>query len=219
MRALAPDPADRYTSALDLRSEVEGFLRGGSFFDSRTFAPGQLIVREGDSADEAYVVTAGQAEAFREERGRRVSLRMLGPGDVFGEGALFAAGVRNASVVAVDEVTAVIVSRESIHDELALDSWMGSFVRALAVRYRDLEARRRVTSLANDHLRVTSIIIDHLSRAGTWEGKGTLTASWSHLWSTVGSELRLTEPQVLEIVARSGDLRIDNDVISLTVSE
>ena len=221
MRALSPNPVDRYESVEDLRAEVEAFLRGGSFFDSRTFAAGELIVREGDVADEAYVVTAGHCEAFREERGRRVSLRMLGPGDVFGEGALFAAGTRNASVVAVDEVTAVIVSRESIHDELALDSWMGSFVRALAVRYRDLEARRRVTSLANDHLRITSTIIDHLSRAGTWEGTTQLSARWSRLWSTLGPELRLSEDQVLHIIERSGDLAIDRecDTITLAVAE
>jgi len=114
----------------------------------------------------------------------------------------------------------VVVSRESIHDELALDSWMGSFVRALAVRYRDLEARRRVTSLANDHLRVTSTIIDHLSRAGTWEGTTQLSARWSRLWSTLGPELRLSEDQVLHIIERSGDLAIDRerDTITLDVT-
>jgi serine/threonine-protein kinase len=219
MHALSPNPAERYASVEDLRSEVEAFLRGGSFFDSRLFAAGELICNEGDVADEAYVITAGHAEAFREERGRRVSLRMLGPGDVFGEGALFAAGTRNASVVAVDEVTAIVVSRESIHDELALDSWMGAFVRALAVRYRDLEARRRVTSLANDHMRVTSTIIDHLSRAGTWEGTTRLSASWSRLWSSLGPELRLDEASVLAIIERSADLRVDADTITLSVSE
>jgi eukaryotic-like serine/threonine-protein kinase len=219
MRALSPDPAERYATASDLRGDVESFLRGGSFFDTRTFAPGELIVREGDSADEAYVITHGQAEVFREERGRHVSLRMLRLGDVFGEGALFAAGTRNASIVAVTEVTAVVVSRESIHDELALDSWMGLFVRALAVRYRDLEARRRVTSLANDHLRITSAIVDHLSRAGTWQGTQALTGSWSHLWSTIGPELRLTEAQVREIVVRTGDLHVDGDTITLRIVE
>jgi serine/threonine-protein kinase len=220
MHALAPNPRDRYASVEDLRGEVETFLRGGSIFDTRTFAAGQLIVHEGDAADEAYVVTAGQAEAFRNERGRRVSLRMLGPGDVFGEGALFAAGTRNASVVAVDEVTAIVVSRESIHDELALDSWIGSFVRSLAVRYRDLEARRRVTSLANDHMRVLSTIIDHLSRAATWEGTAVLSASWSHLWATLGPELRLSEEHVLYVIERSADLAVDKDrdVITLHVA-
>jgi CRP-like cAMP-binding protein/tRNA A-37 threonylcarbamoyl transferase component Bud32 len=220
MHALAIEPSGRYATVEDLRAEVEAFLRGGAFFESRTFAPGELILREGDAADVAFVITAGQCEAFRDERTRRVSLRMLGPGDVFGEGALFAAGVRNASVVAVDEVTVLVLSRESLHDELALDSWMGAFVRALAVRYRDLEARRRITSHANDHLRITQLIVDHLSRAGIWQGTNTLCASWSHLWSTLGPELRLAESQVLAIVARSGDLRVDTerDTITLAVT-
>ncbi len=221
MHALSPDPAHRYASVSDLRAEVEAFLRGGSFFETRTFAPGDLIVREGDAADDAYVVTTGHAEVFREERGQRVPLRTLGPGDVFGEAALFTASTRNASVVAVDEVTTIVVSRESIHDELAIDSWLGSFVRALAVRYRDLEARRRVTSLASDHLRITEAIVDHLARAGTWQGTQSLSASWSRVWATVGPLLRLDESAVLAIVERSGNLQVDRDcdTITLLVSE
>jgi serine/threonine-protein kinase len=152
MRAIATDPDERFGSVGELRGEIEGFLRGGSYFDSRTFPPGTVIVKEGDVADVAYVITAGNCQAFRKERGRRVALRTLGPGDVFGEGAIFAAGVRNASVAAVDEVTAIVVSRESLHEELALDSWMGSFVRALAIRYRDLESRNR-SGVATDPAR------------------------------------------------------------------
>jgi serine/threonine-protein kinase len=219
MRAIAGDPDERYASVEELRGEIEGFLRGGSYFDSQTFPAGTLIVREGDAADVAYVITAGHCEAFRKERGRRVALRVLGPGDVFGEGAIFAAGTRNASVVALDEVTAIAVSRASLHEELAIDSWMGSFVRALAIRYRDIEARRRVTGLANDHLRVTSTIIEHLAHAGTWTGKHVLSASWSRLWTTLATELRLTEEHVLDLVARTSDLSVDldRDIITLAV--
>jgi len=219
MRAIATSPDDRFESVEELRGEIEGFLRGGSYFDSQTFPAGTLIVKEGDAADVAYVITAGTCEAFRRERGRKITLRHLSPGDVFGEGAIFAAGVRNASVAAVDDVTAIVVSRESLHEELALDSWMGTFVRALAIRYRDLEQRRRVHDVAADHARVTATIIAFMSRAGMWCGATTLGTSWSRLWNTVGGELRLTEEHVLELIARSPDLTVDpeTDTITLTL--
>ncbi len=218
MRAIATKPEDRFPSVEELRDEVESFLRGGSYFDSRTFPAGTLIVKEGDAADVAYVITAGTCEAFRKERGRKIALRQLGAGDVFGEGAIFAAGVRNASVVAVDDVTAIVVSRESLHEELALDSWMGSFVRALAVRYRDLEQRRRVHDLAADHVRVAGAIVAYMSRTGMWCGTSTLGTSWSRLWNAIGGELRLPEEHVLELVAHSPDLSVDTDADTITLT-
>ncbi|HTR55785.1 MAG TPA: cyclic nucleotide-binding domain-containing protein [Kofleriaceae bacterium] len=220
MRALAAEPAERYESVEELKAEVEGFLRGGSFFMSRTFPAGTIIVREGDPADEAYVLTAGRCEAFRKQRGRRIALRTFGPGDVFGEGALFTTGARNASVIAVDDVTAVVVSREVLHEELALDSWMGSFVRALALRYRDLESRQQVIDHVTEHARVIATIAEHVTRAGAWVRSGVLETQWSRAWATLAPELRLPEPAVLAIVARSGTVAIDpsRDVVTLEMA-
>jgi len=219
MRALATRPDDRFASVEELKAEVEGFVRGGSFFTAHTFAAGTVIVKEGDPADAAYVITEGTCEAFVRQRGRRITLRTFGPGDVFGEGALFAVGARNASVAAVDQVTAIVVSREILHEELALDSWMGAFVRALAVRYRDLDARRRMVHQVNEHARVTAAIVEHVSRAGSWVRTGMLEAAWSRLWATLGPELRMSEPAALAVIARTADLAVDldRDVISLDV--
>jgi CRP-like cAMP-binding protein len=218
MHAIATKPFERFASVEELRSEVEAFLRGGSYFDSRTFSAGTVIVKEGDVADVAYVITAGTCEAFRKERGRRITLRSLGPGDVFGEGAMFAAGTRNASVVAVDDVTVIVVSRETLHEELALDSWMGSFVRALAVRYRDLEARNRVQSAITDQLRVTQTIVEYLSRTGMWCGTSTLGSSWSRVWGALGGELRMTHDDVVDLVTRTPDLSLDLAADTITLS-
>jgi len=220
MRALATKPPDRFATVDELKTEVESFVRGGSFFITRTFAPGELIVKEGDAADEAFVVTAGACEAFRKHRGRRITLRTFGPGDVFGEGALFAVGARNANVVAVDEVTAIVVSREVLHEELALDSWMGAFVRALAVRYRDLDTRHRMVHQVGEHARTVLAIVEHVSRAGSWVRTGVLETGWSRLWSTLGPELRMPEDAVLALIARSAELAVDpaRDVITLEVA-
>ncbi len=219
MRAIATEKRERFPSVEYLRAEVEAFLRGGSYFDSHTFTAGTVIVKEGDVADIAYVITAGTCEVFRKERGRRVMLRTLNPGDVFGEGAMFASGTRNASVAAVDDVTVIVVSRESLHEELALDSWMGSFVRALAVRYRDLESRQRVSSTITTHLHIIQTIADYLSRTGMWCGANTLGTSWSRVWNALGGELRLDQEHVIELIKRTPDLAIDaaTDTLTLTL--
>jgi len=209
MRALSAKREDRYESALDLKSDVERFLRGGSFFSSQTFEPGAVIVREGDPAEAAYVITEGTCEAYTRQRGKKVPLRTLGPGDVFGEGAIFAAGARNASVAAIDRVTVVVVSREILHEELALDSWSGSFVRALALRYRDLEARSRLAQQATEQARTVKAIIDHVVRTGAWVKQGVLEAAWSRLWTAIGGDLRVSEATALALIKHSGELRVD----------
>ncbi len=219
MRALAYKKEDRHPTVLALRDEVERFLHRGAFFTPRPFPAGTLIVREGDIADEAYVITEGRCEAFREERGKRVLLRTFGPGDVFGEGALFAGEPRNASVVALEDVTAVVVTREALERELGGDSWLGTFFRALTARYRDLEARHALTRRVNENTRIATEMINHISRAGVWVRPGVLAMGWSRLWSLLREECHLTEDQALAIVGQTKDLQYDaaRDEIALAL--
>jgi CRP/FNR family transcriptional regulator, cyclic AMP receptor protein len=72
----------------------------------RTFAPGETVVREGDSALHLYIVSAGHARIERAEQGYQ---GRLGPGDYFGELALIEEHDRTATVVAEDELTCFLV--------------------------------------------------------------------------------------------------------------
>ncbi|HTJ44129.1 MAG TPA: serine/threonine-protein kinase [Kofleriaceae bacterium] len=142
MKALDPEPTKRYASVDALRDAVEQFLDGGLFFESRVFPAGALVMREGDEADAAYIVTSGHCEAFRADAdGKRTVLRRMGPGEVFGETAILTGGTRTASVIAIDELTTQVVTRQSIEDELRHGSWVGILVKALAERFRDVDAR------------------------------------------------------------------------------
>jgi len=219
MRALARDKADRFQTVAALRDEVERFLHRGAFFTPQPFAAGTLIVREGDLADEAFVITAGHCEVFREERGRRVSLRTLGPGDVFGEGALFQSEPRNASVIAVDDVMAVVVTHEVLDRGLGGDdSWLGTMIRALLSRYRDLEARHTLARRVVDNARIATELVHHISRVGTWIRPGVLGTSWSRTWATLGPVCRISEEEALSIVERSPDLDYDAKADEITLA-
>jgi serine/threonine-protein kinase len=218
MRALSARREDRYQTVVALRGEIERFLHRGAFFTPRPYPAGTLIVREGDIADEAYIITSGHCEAFREERGRKVSLRTLGPGEVFGEGALFAREPRNASVVAVDDVNAIVLTQQVLDRELGTDAWLGTFIRALTARYRDFEAREMLTRRVIDNGRIVTEIINHISRAGRWIRPGVLATSWSRLWSALEPVVHVTEDQALAIVARTQDLDYDQPRDEITLA-
>ncbi|MCX5747182.1 MAG: cyclic nucleotide-binding domain-containing protein [Proteobacteria bacterium] len=143
MKAMAREPADRYQSAAEFADALRAFLRGGNWFPLHKFPVGAVIVREGDVADAAYIITAGRCEVRKRDPNdptRYITLRVLQAGDVFGETAIFADTPRSASVVVLDEVSAVVVERAAL-EHLVESSYLGQFVKALADRFLDVDAR------------------------------------------------------------------------------
>jgi serine/threonine-protein kinase len=144
MRALAVDRAARYPSVTALRADVETFLRGGGWFAARRFPAGALILREGDASDVAYIVTEGRCEVSRiTARGDRTSLRVVGPGEVFGEIGLVTATPRVADVHALTDVTALVVTSAALERELSRSGWVRAFITAAVARFAELDLLQR----------------------------------------------------------------------------
>jgi hypothetical protein len=131
-------------SVEELKRDVESFQRGAWDLPRATYTAGSPIVLEGDPGNAAFVIVEGQCVAYRVEGDREVELRVMGPGDVFGETAVFSDKPRTASVKAVTDVVVVVVTGEVLSSAIGLNSWMGAFVRALADRFREVDERLRV---------------------------------------------------------------------------
>ena len=136
-------PEDRHASVVELQEDVRGFLNVGLHFPSRTFAPGSVIVREGDPGEEAFIITTGTCVVSKREGGVEREIGRLGDGAVFGETAILSRTPRTATVTAADEVTVKIVTRALIEERLGPSTWLGRFVLALADRFREADAKAR----------------------------------------------------------------------------
>ncbi|HRI09553.1 MAG TPA: cyclic nucleotide-binding domain-containing protein, partial [Nannocystaceae bacterium] len=112
MKAMARAPADRYATVEAMKLDLLRLMRGGSSFPTVRFPAGAQIIREGEVGDAAYSILSGRVEAYREADGERVSLRVMGPGEVFGETAIFASSPRTASVVALEDSALIIITGE-----------------------------------------------------------------------------------------------------------
>ncbi len=155
MKAMAFNPEDRYQSVQAMKEDVELFLQSGWQFPVESYRPGSMIVREEEAGSSAYVIISGHCRAFKGEHDNPQELREMGPGDVFGETAVFLKQPRSATVETMDEVTVMAISRDHFNDDLGLGEWMGLFVNALADRFlekeqRVLELEQRVAEL--EHL-------------------------------------------------------------------
>lgn len=142
LKALQPDPAQRHPTVNALKAELEAFVRGVTQLPQERFAPGQPIVREGEAGECAYVVLAGQCQATRSAGGRQEVLRTLGPGEMFGETAIFARTTRSATVTAVTEVVVALVDRATLEEQLERNPYMALAIRTVAARFLELDAKR-----------------------------------------------------------------------------
>ncbi|HEY2406667.1 MAG TPA: cyclic nucleotide-binding domain-containing protein, partial [Polyangiaceae bacterium] len=140
-KALAHERHDRYETIAALRADLEQFIQGGGWFETRVFAAGARIVSEGERGDAAYIIDSGECEVFKESGAQRQLIRKLYRGDVFGETAVFTGSVRTASVVALTDVTLKIITGDSLNRELDRNPWVAAFVRSLAALFREADAR------------------------------------------------------------------------------
>jgi serine/threonine-protein kinase len=144
MRALAYDPGQRYASVGELKRDIENFQRGAWHLPRTSLPAGTVIVKEGEAGNAAYVIEQGRCAAYRAEGPAEIELRVMGPGEVFGETAVFSDKPRTASVKALTDVHLLVVTSEVLAQAVGLNSWMGAFVKALADRFRETDERLRI---------------------------------------------------------------------------
>jgi CRP-like cAMP-binding protein/Fe-S-cluster-containing hydrogenase component 2 len=76
--------------------------------------PGQVIVKQGDPADAAYLIRLGFVKVSQAFPGGELVLRYLHRGDFFGAAGILGSGVRSATCTAVDHVEVVKIKKEDI---------------------------------------------------------------------------------------------------------
>lgn len=81
----------------------------------RAYAPGEAIFRQGESGHEAFVVESGRVRIVSES-GEEIA--QLGPGEIFGEMALFNRTPRMAGATAVEPTQLRAISRTHIEERL-----------------------------------------------------------------------------------------------------
>lgn len=102
---------------------------------------GETIVRQGEMGDSMFVIQQGSVEVLREEAGRTVRLRELGPGELFGEMALCENTLRSATVRAVGEARVLTVDKRTFLCRVQEDPSLAFRVlQTMSARIRSLDA-------------------------------------------------------------------------------
>jgi len=174
----------------------------------RRFAPNQVIFREGDQSDTCYIVAEGHARALREHSdGRTIALARFGPGDIFGELAMFDDERRSATIEAMDDLSAFAVMSADMrrlmreHPDIAV-----KLVTSLGRRLRAANERLARQSFQTVQSRVASVLTGLVEQAraeGAGAGDVLVTATQAELAQLAGSS-RESASRFLAVLERAG---------------
>jgi CRP-like cAMP-binding protein len=174
----------------------------------RTFESGQAVFREGDASDTCYVVREGHARAIRTHGdGRTITLATFGPGDIFGELAMFEDERRSATVEAVGEMSVIGVLGPDMrrlmseHSDIAM-----KLAVALGRRLRETNERLSRQSFQTVQSRV-AVVLGELVDQAVAEGRDghnvLVTATQADLAQLAGSS-RESASRFLAVLERAG---------------
>lgn len=107
------------------------------------FAAGSHLAREGEMGAGLFVLLSGRVAVQRRWNDHQVLLRELGPGDCFGEMALLDLGRRSASILALEDCTALEMETGLLHDFFEHDARQFALMQMNIAR--ELSRRLRTT--------------------------------------------------------------------------
>ncbi len=174
----------------------------------RRFASHDVVFRENDDSDTCYVVRSGHARALREHSdGRQITLATFGPGDIFGELAMFSAERRSATVDAVDQLEVIAILGRDMralmrrHPDIAV-----SLVVALGRRLREANERLARQSFQTVQSRVATVLgnlVRQTQDEGAADADVLVVATQAEIAQLAGSS-RESASRFLAVLERAG---------------
>jgi CRP/FNR family transcriptional regulator, cyclic AMP receptor protein len=174
----------------------------------RQYGAGQIVFHEGDDSDTCYIVRSGRLRALRGNGdGRAITLANFGPGDIFGELAMFDDERRSATVEALEPADVIAILGADMrrllreHSDIAV-----KLIVALGRRLRETNERLARQSFQTVHSRVATVLLQ-LVAAAREQGAGTedvlITATQAELAQLAGSS-RESASRFLAVLERAG---------------
>jgi CRP/FNR family transcriptional regulator len=174
----------------------------------RRFEAGEVVFREGDESDTCYIVRTGHARAIREHSdGRSIALAQFGPGDIFGELAMFDSERRSATVETLDAMEAIAILGADMRRLLGLHPDIAvKLVIALGRRLRETNERLARQSFQTVQSRVAAVLAQLVATAqaeGAGDADVLITSTQADLAQLAGSS-RESASRFLAVLERAG---------------
>lgn len=183
-----------------------------SVMQTAQYRKGELIFREGDRSESLYVVNRGIIKLTKlEDNGKEHIIRLLFPGDFFGQFALLQEKPHYASAYAADTTGVCRIHRGDFLDILRRDpDTSARFMTALSTQLEEADAWAAVLTLLEADRRLAKMLLYFRQKAAPTSSAFTLPVSKKELAGLIGAtpetlsrKLRqLSEGGVLSVARR-----------------
>ncbi|WP_068115628.1 Crp/Fnr family transcriptional regulator [Tropicimonas marinistellae] len=186
----------------------------------RRFASGEVIFLRGDPGDVLYVIEAGRVEiSVTSLSGRRSVLNHMGPGEVFGEIAMFDGQDRSTDARAAGDVTLLALHRAEVRGFLMdhPDATM-ALIADLCRKVRNASDMFEVQAEVDARKRLARCLLRIAEKWGASDGDGPMRIDLGLSQSDIGEFSGLARENVnrnLKALAADGVLRLDGKVIEI----
>lgn len=209
-KALAPQKEHRYQAVAELRKELEEFIHGTARLPEQTFQPGDVIIKEGEPGDCAYIILDGHCQVTRVVAGKKQNLRLLGPGEMFGEAAVLTNNPRLATVTALMETRVTVVERSFLQDEMERTTLISLAIRAVASSFLDLNGQTAALLQDQAVSKAWELVLRELALMGRVEADGGRSIPWTATLARVAEESGVDPEALQKRALRQAGVRVDD---------
>ncbi len=188
----------------------------------RNYNPGEMLFHEGDPCAGLFVIEAGNVRIFKSSAtGREQVLTVDGPGSSVAELPVFDGGNYPASAAAVNEVTALFVSRQDFHSMCLVHPQVAlKVLRVVGKRLRSLVGIIEELSFTTVRSRLISVLVKLAQQQTEGSGPVTITLPYSNqeLASHIGTVRELVSRNLSRLQAE-GLIKIDGREVTIASIE
>lgn len=168
----------------------------------RRFATGEVLYSDGEAAREAYLLEAGRVRLIKRVGAVERILRVLRPGELFGESALMQGTPRNSTAVALEDGVALTLDQTTFQHVMGSNPLVGMRVLGQLIRrLRDAEDQIEILMVRDAQSKVVV---------------GLLKLARQALAGSVGSGPVALSVSPMELAARLG---LDVDTVKRNVQQ
>lgn len=188
----------------------------------RRFAAGTVLFRDGEPATEAFLLQDGRVRLLKQAGRMERSLRVVRPGDLFGESALIRGASRSSTAVALDDVVTLAFDHATFEQVLATSPEVaGRVLNQLIRRMRDAEDQIEILMLRDGQSKVVVALLKFAQQeAAAAEDGGrdatqvSLTLSPLELSAQVGLDVD-TVKRIVAQLRETGHVRIQDERVEV----
>jgi CRP-like cAMP-binding protein len=189
----------------------------------RRFSPGTVVFREGDPSDVVFLLQSGRIRLFKQVGAIERSLRVVRPGDLFGELALLEGSRRQSTAVALDESLALGFDHATFHQVAQTNPDVGlRVIEQVVRRLRDAEDQIEILMVRDHQSKVVVALMKLAQRelGGPEQSSGQVTLQISplELSAQVGLDVEVVK-RVVSQLRDTGYVRIQDERVELSSLE